>query len=123
LTFAAADADPGEFRAKLSNRTRLVADASAARLITLYASAYDNALTLSRLYHKHGARAGWGGPDILVMPGLDSIDVNLSGHSYVFDHPYALQDFETLFKRQNHAADRGLTRMSRGSEFYYIINP
>jgi esterase/lipase superfamily enzyme len=123
-TFAAADADPGEFRSKLSNGiVEPAVVSSTAPLRTLYASAYDRALSASKLYHKHGARAGAGGADILIMSGLDSIEVNLSGHSYVFDHPYALQHFETLFKRHNHASDRGLARLSRGSEFYYVINP
>jgi esterase/lipase superfamily enzyme len=79
-TFAAPDIDSGQFRNQ----------ASAARvpLLTLYASAYDSALMASQIYNAAPSpRAGAGGNDIIVLPGMDSIDVNLGGHSYVFDHP------------------------------------
>jgi esterase/lipase superfamily enzyme len=121
-TFAAADADREEFKTQVSPDGVQQVRASAS-FNTLYTSEYDGALWMSKLYHRHNPRAGWGGKGILTIPGMDSIDVNISGHSYLFDHPYPLQDFETLIKTQTHASGRGLIRESGGSGEYYVINP
>jgi esterase/lipase superfamily enzyme len=124
-TFAAPDADIDEFKTQLSAHMSGSSVASAPNVFeTLYASAYDGALWLSKTYHRRDKiRAGWGGPDILVMPGVDSVDVNISGHSYLFEHPYPLHDFETLIKQQLHASGRGLAQVRRGADIYYVINP
>src|ERR1700687_3262651 len=115
-TFAAPDIDSGQFRNQ----------ASAARvpLLTLYASAYDSALMASKIYNAAASpRAGAGGNDIIVLPGMDSIDVNLGGHSYVFDHPSLLQDIHSLARNHIGAESRGLTPRIRGADTYYVIDP
>ena len=115
-TFAAPDVDSAEFRNQAS--------AASVPLITLYASAYDYALMMSKIYNlSRSPRAGAGGSDIIVLPGMDSVNVNLSGHVYVFEHPSLLRDFRRLENEHRNAASRGLTPRTRGSDTYYVINP
>jgi esterase/lipase superfamily enzyme len=117
-TFAAPDIDADNFRTQLQLRATNVP------LSTLYASAYDRALKMSKIYNvSPSPRAGTGGIGIIVLPQMDSIDVNLGGHSYVFEHPYLLQDFEKLEREHIQAALRGLTPRNRGQDTYYVINP
>jgi esterase/lipase superfamily enzyme len=61
----------------------------AAKRFTLYASSDDNALISSRKAkgNSNFIRLGEGGPNIVVIPGLDTIDASgidtsLLGHSY-----------------------------------------
>jgi hypothetical protein len=70
-----------------------------------------------------------GGDDVLGVPGLDSIDVNvpgysMDGHSYIFDHSSPLQDFESLVTTKSRAAQRGLLSIQRrDGTSYFMINP
>jgi esterase/lipase superfamily enzyme len=117
IVFAAPDVERGEFLNKMSG--------AIANFETMYASAYDYALLTSWIYHRHDFRAGTGGDSILaVPPRMDSIDVNLSGHSYLFEHPLVLQDFQRMLRNNVRAASRGLvSRRNRDLEIYYILNP
>lgn len=77
---------------------------------TLYASDNDGALAVSKTIHKY-ARAGDGGPEIVVLEGLDTIDASavdtsLLGHSYYGDSGSILADI--------HALVRGATAPRRG---------
>ena len=69
---------------------------------TLYASANDEALTLSRRYQGY-QRAGDVNPNIVIVPGLDSIDVSavdtsLLGHSYYGDNTSVISDIARLLR-------------------------
>jgi len=128
VTFAAADVDAAKFKDKLS-RNGLPISFGDDAVPTLYASAYGWALWISQKLHRDSKRAGVGGEDILDLPGLDSIDVNVpgystDGHSYIFDHSNPLQDFESLVRTQAHAAQRGLLSVRRrDGTSYFRINP
>jgi esterase/lipase superfamily enzyme len=113
--FAAPDVERGEFSRKLLG--------AATPLETMYASGYDFALWTSWIYHHHDTRAGTGGNSILVLPQMDSIDVNLVGHSYLFELPLVLQDFKKILVNGTPAALRGLKPIPRGTDTYYILNP
>src|SRR5207247_4270677 len=69
VVLAAPDVEARLFARDLAGSARL------ARRVTLYASARDRALNASRRLHRHG-RAGEGGRRILILPGLDTIDVS-----------------------------------------------
>lgn len=69
---------------------------------TLYASANDKALALSKEFQGY-QRAGDVRPDIVVVPGLDSIDVSavdtsFLGHSYVGDNTSVISDIARLLR-------------------------
>jgi esterase/lipase superfamily enzyme len=70
------------------------------RRATLYASSRDRALIASREFHDF-PRAGEAGSGILVLDGMDSIDVSavdtsLSGHSYIGDNRSVISDLYYL---------------------------
>jgi esterase/lipase superfamily enzyme len=117
LVFAAPDVDQSEFRQK--------ATIGYSHFYTMYASTDDWALRMSKIFHRsNGIRAGTGGENgILLMRGLESIDTNVTGHSYVFGDPRAMRDVELLLKTHAHASARGLASRTRGSDTYWIINP
>jgi esterase/lipase superfamily enzyme len=98
--------------------------ARAARRVTLYASSRDRALRVSRAAHGH-ARAGQAGRDLLLLPGLDTIDVNevrsdLTGHGYLEE---LIGDLELLLG-QDTPPDRrpGLTRATSGGRDYWRMS-
>jgi esterase/lipase superfamily enzyme len=71
--------------------------------ITLYASSTDVALRMSQLYH-WDARAGYAGPQIIRLPGLDTIDMSglpadILGHSYFAANGGAVYDLLHLLWR------------------------
>jgi esterase/lipase superfamily enzyme len=75
--------------------------ASIAARTTLYASSQDRALRASHTVHD-GPRAGEGGEGLLLVPGVDSVDVSalatdFLGHSYYGDNRSVIADlFELL---------------------------
>jgi esterase/lipase superfamily enzyme len=80
-----------------------------ARRVTLYASATDDALLLSKKVHGF-PRAGDTGRDLVVVPGMDTIDVtgidtSLLGHAYYAANETVLTDLVQLLK-QNLPPDR-----------------
>ncbi|HEY2954489.1 MAG TPA: alpha/beta hydrolase [Candidatus Eisenbacteria bacterium] len=98
--------------------------ARAARRLTLYASSRDRALRVSRAAHGH-ARAGQAGRDLLLLPGLDTIDVtevrsDLTGHGYLEE---LIGDLELLLG-QDTPPDRrpGLTRATSGGRDYWRMS-
>jgi len=71
-----------------------------AERVTLYASSNDKALLSSKKIHGY-PRAGDSGPDLIVMPGIDTIDVSavdtsLLGHSYYGGNETVLADLFDL---------------------------
>lgn len=102
---------------------------STAERITLYASSKDDALVLSNKYAGY-PRAGQGGPNILVIPGIQSIDaseVDTSvlglSHQYYADNRTVLSDLFRLI-RGDPAEDRfGLTRIDGKGGSYFVFRP
>jgi len=73
-----------------------------ARHVTLYASSTDKALLASHTFHSN-ARAGDAGEQILIIPGVDSIDVSsvrtdFLGHSYFRDNASVIADLFQLLQ-------------------------
>ena len=69
---------------------------------TLYASSNDEALRLSKQYQGY-QRAGDVRPQIVITPGVDSIDVSavdtsLLGHSYYGDNTSVISDIARLLR-------------------------
>ena len=94
IVLTAPDVDADNFR--------LLAQAFSAlgERTTLYASAHDEALTLSRKYQGY-QRAGDVTPQIVTVNGVDSIDVSdvdtsLLGHSYYGDNGSVVSDIRRL---------------------------
>jgi esterase/lipase superfamily enzyme len=114
--FAAPDVSQDVFREQLRQVRKI------GGLRTLYASEYDRAILISESYHK-APRAGSGGANILVTGGVESIDTRLSGHSYVFDEPKAIEDFRKIVNRETAAPKRGLPTREKAGASYWVIEP
>lgn len=114
--FAAPDVAQDVFREQIGLARKM------GEIRTLYASEYDRAILISESYHG-SPRAGSGGSHILVTPSLESVDARLSGHSYVFDEPKAMQDFKKVVNRDTVAARRGLEEQRKSGEPYWVIEP
>lgn len=77
---------------------------SSAKRTTLYASAYDAALTLSRKVHGY-PRLGDAGEDLLVIAHMDTIDVShlsaseITGHRYYRYDPQVIEDMHELITK------------------------
>ena len=71
-----------------------------ARRVTLYASSNDGALAASKKIHGY-PRAGESGADVVIIPGIDTIDVSeidtsLLGHTYYGDNDTVITDIVQL---------------------------
>jgi len=93
--------------------------------ITLYVSQHDQALTASHLLFHKEQRAGEGGNDSIVLPGMDTVDVSqLSadalGHSYYGDNSDVVRDVVEFFKGQI-APRPGLSRVRLGALAYWEL--
>jgi esterase/lipase superfamily enzyme len=95
VILAAPDIDADEFRHSIAP-----ALAGTANRITLYASSRDEALAASQLVHR-GPRAGDAGRGLVVVPGIDTIDVSPIdsspwGHTYYGSSDPVLRDLGML---------------------------
>jgi esterase/lipase superfamily enzyme len=119
IVMAAPDVDAGAFR----NRYAPLA-ARMGRRVTMYASSNDRALKESVRIHGYD-RAGLSGEHLVVVPGLDTIDVSaidtsLIGHSYYGDNPQMIRDLRTLIDENAPAeARRWLRRMLYRADTHY----
>ncbi|QDV42934.1 hypothetical protein Enr13x_27850 [Stieleria neptunia] len=105
VVLAAPDVDADRFRRDLAPALTSVAEH-----VTLYASSDDQALIASKQVHGY-PRAGESGDDIVVVPGVETIDVSgidlsLLGHSYYGDAPSMLQDLYQLVRNRLPATQR-----------------
>jgi esterase/lipase superfamily enzyme/TRAP-type C4-dicarboxylate transport system substrate-binding protein len=114
--FAAPDVAQDVFREQLKQVRKI------GEIRTLYASEYDRAILISESYHQ-APRAGSGGANILVASGIESIDAQLGGHSYVFDEPKAMRDFKQVLNKATMAASRGLEAREKLGAAYWVIEP
>lgn len=102
----------------------------AAHRITLYASSKDEALILSSKYAGGYLRAGQGGSNIVVIPGIDSIDAsdvdtNALGlfHQYYADNSTILSDVFHVFKGEPAGARFGLRQKSTNAGAFWVFTP
>jgi esterase/lipase superfamily enzyme len=125
LVFAAADVDAAEFAARM-------VDDGLARLAartTLYAAYNDRALVASEYVHgREYPRAGRAGAGLLVLPGVDTVDVSLNdasvvGHSYYGDNRAVVYDLHMLLVLDLPPAKRNLYRAEKGGLPYWLIRP
>ena len=105
IILAAPDVDAEIFRRDLAP-----ALVRTARHVTLYASSNDQALAASKTVHGY-ARAGESGADLVVLPGIETVDVSaldtsLLGHSYYGSSNPILLDIGQLIDRALPAAER-----------------
>jgi esterase/lipase superfamily enzyme len=119
VVFMAPDIDTEVFR-KRAARIKI-----AAERVTLYASSKDEALMLSSMYAGY-PRAGQGGPSIVVISGVDSIDAsdidtNVLGlsHQYYADNRTVLSDLFQLLKGEPINGRFGLSQL-RGRDGLYF---
>ena len=114
LVVAAPDVSANDFKNRYAPSAMELAES-----VTLYASSRDRALLVSTEFHGH-KRAGLAGENLVVIDGLDTIDVSeidtsLIGHSYYGDHPELIKDLRALVELSQPASKR--TWLKR------IINP
>lgn len=97
--------------------------------VTLYASSNDEALKLSKKVHGY-PRAGDSGPGVVVLSGIDTIDVSavdtsLLGHSYFGDNSTVIADmFNLLRERQPPDRRFGLKKKEKAAGLvYWVFSP
>ncbi len=94
--------------------------------VTLYASSNDEALVLSKQIHGY-PRAGDSGNGLLVIPGMDTIDVStidtsLIGHSYYGSNSTVLDDLLDLLHESKPPEKRPwLHPMQLGRMMYWVF--
>ena len=95
--------------------------------ITLYASSNDRALAFSKTVHGY-PRAGESGDGLVLLDGVDTIDVssvdtNFVGHFYYGDNRSVLADLFNLMQGQ--AAERrfGLRARQKNARQYWVFQP
>ncbi|MHB8864075.1 MAG: alpha/beta hydrolase, partial [Pirellulaceae bacterium] len=96
-----------------------------ARRVTLYASSKDQALIASKQVHGY-ARAGDSGGDLIVIPGIETVDVSqldssLLGHSYYGTSNPILLDIRQLIELALPAAQRKWLRPQPYGELTYWV--
>jgi len=96
-----------------------------AQRVTLYASSNDEALVASKKLHGY-PRAGDSGEGLVLVPGIDTIDVSdldtsLLGHSYYGDSDTVLADLSELLHESRPPGLRShLRAMVRGQLQYWV---
>src|SRR4029079_6791974 len=90
-----------------------------AHRITLYASSKDLALYASRQFNSGDPRAGDAGDDVLVIPGIETIDASardcsLLGHCYYGSSVSILHDIQQLLANRPARDRQFLHPISRG---------
>lgn len=121
--FAAPDVDATQYRQSLAAMPR-----NAGRY-TLYASARDWAIVLSRSIRNNYSRAGDGGANILVMNGVETVDATDAGeylfslgHSYIADKRKILLDLLNVL-RGKQMTRSGLEERPHKMGKYWVLVP
>jgi esterase/lipase superfamily enzyme len=96
-----------------------------ARHVTLYASSSDAALLASKKVHGH-QRAGDSLPEIIVVPGIDTIDASgidtdMLGHSYFAQMKDVMDDMNLLMIAGKLPPERSLLEQIRGAGKYWRL--
>ncbi|QDV68248.1 hypothetical protein Poly24_19570 [Rosistilla carotiformis] len=118
IVLAAPDVDADRFRRDLAPSLLKVANQ-----VTLYASSDDQALIASKKVHGH-PRAGESGDQIVVVPGIETIDVSgidlsLLGHSYYGDNETMLRDLYELVRQRLPATQRAMLIARQAGDLMY----
>lgn len=96
-----------------------------AQRVTLYASSNDEALVLSKQVHGY-PRAGDSGDGLVVIPGIETIDVSavdtsLLGHNYYGDNATVISDMIDLVRNSKSARERSWLQTARLDDLFYWI--
>ena len=119
VVLTAPDIDADVFRRDLAPAIVGVADR-----VTLYASSNDEALAASKAIHGY-RRAGDSGNDVVVVPGVDTVDVSevdtsFIGHSYYGSNRTVLADlFELIHGSKPPDQRKWLRSMQAGAQTYW----
>lgn len=124
VMLAAPDIDASTFKEQIAP-----AILGAGKRVTLYASANDEALTLSKKVHGY-PRAGDAGEGLVVVAGVDTVDASrvetsLTGHSYFGDNRTVLDDIFRLV-RLGMPVDRRPSLQARelkGERYWEFVPP
>jgi esterase/lipase superfamily enzyme len=98
-----------------------------AKRVTMYASSNDEALVLSKKVHGY-ARAGDSGDQLVVIAGMDTIDVSnvdttMLGHSYYGNSRSVLADlFELLNESRPPQQRKWLSPITVGKMLYWVFS-
>ena len=122
VVLAAPDIDTDVFRDEIAPSI-----IGKARRLTLYTSKSDLALVASR-YFNRGSRAGDSASELLLIPGIETIDAtnvdsSLLGHSYYGSSVSVLTDLENLLKNQPIQERPYLRRSVATTEPYWEFDP
>jgi esterase/lipase superfamily enzyme len=122
LILAAPDVDAAVFKNQIAP---WVAQQSGG-CVTLYASAKDKALGTSEKIHGGYPRAGDTGENLVILPGVETIDAtkvdtDFLGHGYFAQEPKVLSDIHLLIDDSKRAALRGLKRMTAKTGDYWAF--
>ncbi len=121
IVLAAPDVDADRFRRDLGPSLSRVANH-----VTLYASSDDQALIASKQVHGY-PRAGESGDHVVVVPGVETIDVSgidlsLLGHSYYGDSESMLRDLYEVVRSRLSAPQRpSLITRQQGELVYWQL--
>lgn len=120
IVLAAPDIDADEFKRDIAP-----ALTRAAQHVTLYASSHDQALVASRFVHGY-ARAGDSGEGIVVVPGIETVDVSridtsLLGHSYYGGCGPIIKDLTAVLRDFRSAPERTWLRSAERDGVTYWI--
>jgi esterase/lipase superfamily enzyme len=121
IFLAAPDIDAGVFR-QISSGIVTTGDRA-----TLYASSNDLPWAMSQQFHAY-PRAGEGGDNIVVVPGIDTIDASavpsgFFGHSYYAGTRTILSDMYELVKHGAPPPRFGLKPASKENQTYWVLQP
>lgn len=124
VMLAAPDIDASTFKEQIAP-----AILGTGKRVTLYASANDEALTLSKKVHGY-PRAGDAGEGLVVVAGVDTVDASrvetsLTGHSYFGDNRTVLDDIFRLV-RLGMPVDRRPSLQARdlkGGRYWEFVPP
>ncbi len=121
IVLAAPDIDADYFR-----RDAAPALVKVSNHVTLYASSEDQALIASRKVNGY-PRAGDSGADLVIVPGIETIDVSgtdlsLLGHSYYGDNEVMLRDLYDVVRARLPATQRtSLIQKTAGPMTYWQL--
>ncbi|MEZ6088877.1 MAG: alpha/beta hydrolase [Pirellulaceae bacterium] len=121
VVLAAPDVDADRFRRDLAPILLQVAEQ-----VTLYASSDDQALIASKQVHGY-PRAGESGSQIVVVPGIETVDVSgidlsLLGHSYYGDNEMMLRELYEVVRQGLRAPQRAmLIERQAGDHIYWQL--
>ena len=111
--------------AEIFRRDIAPAIVTTAKRVTLYASSNDEALLLSKQVHGY-PRAGETGDGLVVIPGIETIDVSavdtsLVGHTYYGDNATVISDMIDLVRNSKSAQQRSWLVTARFHDLLYWV--